>query len=632
MRLKALSIVLFTAALLAAGCGQTDYREVPQYTIEQFLNKVSIYGASLSHDESKILLTTDKSGVFNLYTIGVEGGEMARVTFSDSSAVFSAGFFPHDDRILFTSDQAGNEINHLYRLDEDGTVTDLTPYEGARSTFLGWLYDDESFLFSSNRRDQRFMDIYEVDGETFVTEMIYQNDSGYYLGDVSNDERYIAFSKYITEHNIDIYLYDRETEELKHISPHEGDVVYQPATFSVDGKSLYYLTNESSEFMYLVRYDLESGKREKVAESPWDILYAYFSRSGKYRVIFINNDARTEIQVLNTETGQPVTLPKLPDADISSVRISDSEKLMTFYVNGSRSPNNLYVLNLETMEYKKLTESMTPEIDTDNLVDAQVVRYKSFDGIEIPALLYKPHHIKPGEQAPAIVSVHGGPGGQARVGYASDIQYLVNHGYVVIDVNNRGSSGYGKTFFKLDDMRHGEDDLLDCVYAKNFMASLGYVDTSRVAIYGASYGGYMVLAALTFQPEEFAAGVDMFGISNWVRTLESIPPWWESFRQALYEEMGDPKTDREYLESISPLFHAERIVKPLMVLQGANDPRVIQPESDDIVAAVRNNDVPVEYMIFVDEGHGFLKKDNRIKGFKAVLDFLDTHLKETPEI
>jgi dipeptidyl aminopeptidase/acylaminoacyl peptidase len=226
--------------------------------------------------------------------------------------------------------------------------------------------------------------------------------------------------------------------------------------------------------------------------------------------------------------------------------------------------------------------------------------------------------------------VHGGPGGQSRVGYSPLIQYLVNHGYVVIAVNNRGSSGYGKTFFKMDDMKHGEDDLSDCIEAKKFLAATGYVEEKKIGIIGGSYGGYMVLAALAFRPEEFTVGVDIFGVANWVRTLKSIPPWWESFREALYKEMGNPATDEEYLRRISPLFHPDKITKPLIVLQGANDPRVLKVESDEIVAAVKKNSVPVEYIVFDDEGHGFEKKENEIEGYKAILDFLDKHLKGLP--
>ena len=489
----------------------------------------------------------------------------------------------------------------------------------------------KSFFYGFNQRDKRFMDVYEMDIAAFTPEMIYQDDKGLDYGDISNDKRYIAFSKNITTNNSDIYLYNRETKELKHLTPHEGDVQNSPATFSVESKSLYYLTDAGNEFQYLQRYDLATGKSEKVDATTWDIMYAYFSRSGKYRVTGINNDGKTEIKIYDTATNKPLMLPRLPNGEITSVNISRSEKLMTFYLNGSRSPNNLFVHNFATKKYTQLTNTMNPEIDQNDLVEAKVVRYKSFDGVEIPSIYYKPHQIKPGEKAPSLIWVHGGPGGQSRAGYSALIQYLVNHGYVVIAVNNRGSSGYGKTFYKMDDLKHGEEDLADCVEAKKFLAATGYVDPNKIGIIGGSYGGYMVLAGLAFRPDEFAAGVDIFGVANWVRTIKSIPPWWESFREALYKEMGNPVTDEEYLRRISPLFHADKIKKPLIVLQGANDPRVLKVESDEIVEAVKKNGVPVEYIVFPDEGHGFVKKENQIKGYKAILDFVDKHLKGAPK-
>ncbi|MCK4548566.1 MAG: S9 family peptidase, partial [Candidatus Krumholzibacteria bacterium] len=310
-----------------------------------------------------------------------------------------------------------------------------------------------------------------------------------------------------------------------------------------------------------------------------------------------------------------------------SVEISRSEKLMRFYVNGSRSPNNLYIYDFETGSYSRLTDTLNSVIDPSHLVDAEVVRFESFDGIEIPAIYYKPCGTCGDKKTAAVVWVHGGPGGQARVGYSSFVQYLVNHGYAVLAVNNRGSSGYGKKFYGLDDMRHGEDDLRDCIEGKKWLAATGSVDPERIAIAGGSYGGYIVLAALTFTPEEFAVGIDIFGISNWIRTLESIPPWWENYRKALYVELGNPETDREYLRKISPLFHADNIVRPLMVLQGANDPRILKVESDEIVEAARKNGVDVEYLVFEDEGHGFMKKENQIEGYRAIRLFLDRHLK-----
>jgi dipeptidyl aminopeptidase/acylaminoacyl peptidase len=310
--------------------------------------------------------------------------------------------------------------------------------------------------------------------------------------------------------------------------------------------------------------------------------------------------------------------------------ISDSEKRVAFYVNGDRSPSNLYFSDLGAKAPVRLTNSLSPEIDPGDLVDSEVVRFQSFDGMVIPSIYYKPQQANAQSRVPALVWVHGGPGDQTRKGYSATIQYLVNHGYAVLGINNRGSSGYGKTFYTADDRKHGKEPLWDCVEGRKYLARLPYVDPARIGIIGGSYGGYMVLAALAYKPDDFTVGVDLFGVSNWIRTLESIPKWWESFRLSLYKEIGDPEKDKEMLREISPLFHAGNIRRPLLVLQGANDPRVLKSESDDIVAAVKKNGVPVEYIVFPDEGHGFTKKKNQIEGYGAILKFLDKYLKGAP--
>jgi dipeptidyl aminopeptidase/acylaminoacyl peptidase len=330
--------------------------------------------------------------------------------------------------------------------------------------------------------------------------------------------------------------------------------------------------------------------------------------------------------VLDAATMKPVPLEVGSDSNVNAARFSADERRMALLVNDSRTPTDLFVADVGGAP-QRLTTSLNPKIDRDHLVTAQVVRFASGDAVQIPGILYRPHSATAQAKAPALVMVHGGPGGQARLGYNPIAQYLANHGYVVYDINNRGSSGYGKTFYAMDDRRHGEADLADVVASKRMLADLGYVDGERIGIIGGSYGGYMVLAALAFQPGVFDVGVDIFGVANWVRTLKSIPSWWTAERDALYAELGDPATDEARLRRISPLFHADKITTPLIVLQGANDPRVLQVESDEMVAAVRKNKVPVEYIVFPDEGHGFVKRENEIRGYRAVLDFLDRHLK-----
>ncbi len=601
--------------------------EVPLYTIEQFMNTTTLFGASFSPDEQWVVVTSDESGVFNAYEIPVSGGEARPLTASTTDAVIALGYFPHDRRVLYSSDQGGNELNHLYVRGLDDAVTDLTPGEDFKARFYGWADDDESFFYGTNQRDQRYFDVYEMSLDTYQSELVYENTEGYEFADISPDESTLVLGKFNTLSDNDLYLLNRSTGELTLITPHEGFVSYEPNGFSLDGSKLYLATNEGSEFAYLAEHDIESGERTIVVQPEWDVMYSELSKQGTYRVIGINNDARTEIRVLRTSNGQLVGLADIPEGDITGVTISDSELIMAFYVSGDRSPANLYTYSFETGEVNQLTESMNPAIHRDHLVDSEIIRYPAWDGLEIPSLLFKPHEAGPGNPVPAVLWIHGGPGGQSRVGYSGLRQYLVNHGYALLAVNNRGSSGYGKTYYMLDDQRHGEHDLDDIVWSKRYLAQLGWVDTSRVVIMGGSYGGYLTLAGVTFRPEEFAAGVDLFGISNWVRTLENIPPWWESFREALYIEMGDPATDSERLRRISPLFHADQIVRPLMVLQGANDPRVLQVESDEIVEAVRANGGVAEYMVFEDEGHGFRNKENRIEAYRAIRIFLDRYVK-----
>jgi dipeptidyl aminopeptidase/acylaminoacyl peptidase len=367
-----------------------------------------------------------------------------------------------------------------------------------------------------------------------------------------------------------------------------------------------------------------------VYEQPWDIQGAEYSKGGRYLTVYVNEDSRSAARLLEASNLRPAALAGMPEGLVRGVSVSRNDSALAFYASNGSVPDDLYAGAIAGEPPKRLTNALNASIRREDLVVPRVVRFKSYDGVEVPGVLYKPHQASPAAKAPALVLVHGGPGGQAQVGYFALTQALVNRGYVVFDINNRGSSGYGKTFFAMDDKKHGEADLGDVVASKKMLAETGYVDTTKIGIIGGSYGGYMVLAALTMQPDAFKVGVDLFGISNWARTLESIPPWWASFREALYAELGDPKTDSARLRRISPIFNADKIKVPLMVLQGANDPRVLKVESDEIVAAARKKGVPVEYVVFPDEGHGFAKKPNEIKGYTQVIAFLDRYLKGGP--
>ena len=597
------------------------------YTIAQMMDNEAIGGGSFSPDNSKLLISSNRSGIYNMYTIPASGGEMLPVTESDSSSVFSISYFPKDERMLFRMDNNGDEIYHIYLRETDGSHKDLTPDEGARSLFYNWATDDASFFYASNKRDNRFMDLYEMDLESMTPTMVYQNDEGYDINVISPDEKYVALSKSINTNDRDLFLYNLETKELIKINKNQSGNNGQD--FSPDGSAFYYTTDDGSEFSYLMKYQIANGSYEKAMERDWDIVGSNFTDNGTYQVTYINEDAKNTIEVMEVATGKNIELPKIENMEVTSVDFSDDEKMMRFYAGGSHTPSNLYIYNLETKEQKKLTDVLNPEIQGQDLVKAEVVRYKSFDGLEIPAIYYKPHQASEENPVPALVWVHGGPGGQSRQNFSAFIQYLVNHGYAVLAVNNRGSSGYGKTFYQMDDLNHGDKDLKDCIEGKNWLAQQPGIDGEKIGIIGGSYGGYMTMAALTYAPEEFDVGVNLFGVTNWIRTLKSIPPWWESFKDALYKELGDPySADSVRLKQISPLFHTDNVTKPLIVLQGSQDPRVLQAESDEIVAGVRKNGVPVEYVLFEDEGHGFVKKENQIEAYSKILEFLDVHLKK----
>lgn len=618
-----------------------DFR-MKRYNIEQFMATTSILGASFSADEQRILFSSNASGIFNAYTLPVSGEGMETpvpVTHSTTDSTFAVSFFPYDDRVLFTRDRGGDENFHLFVLDPEGVEKDLTPGETLKAQFVGWRPDGSAFFVSSNERDPRFFDIYRYHSGTYARTLLFENSQGFDLGPISRDERWIALNRSNTISDSDIYLFDIARQMVRHLTPHEGSISFLAETFDPASQKLFFLTNEGSEFKRLCTYDLITDEIRDRESADWDIVNTYFSRDGRFRITGINQDGSLVARVVEIDDGKkgkggddgereiPARIPALPEGEIRGVVFSPSSARMAFHVNGDRSPDNLFVYDFTTAQLRQLTRSLSKDIDASDLVDAQVVRFKSFDGMVIPSIYYKPHEASVSNKVPAIVYVHGGPGGQTMRGYNAQIQYLVNHGYAVLGINNRGSSGYGKTFFTAANRKHGREPLWDCVEGKTYLASLGYIDRERIGIMGASYGGYMTLAALAFRPEVFKVGVDIFGVSNWLRTLESIPPYWESVRKAIYDEIGDPVKDIDILVATSPLFHAREIRKPLMVIQGANDPRVVKAESDEIVEAVRKHNVPVEYVVFPDEGHSFTKKKNQIEANRRILHFLDKYLK-----
>lgn len=644
---RQLATVVLAAFLLVTqltGCGSDSNKTtasqnggaVPTFSAREFFETTSFgmvnsSGIAFSPDGKSLLISSDQSGVFNAWELPLDGSDATPLTQSDDNAIFAVSWFPEDRRMLYTFDGGGNELNHVAVRLPDGSSKDLTPGTELKAGFLRWSGDGEHFFLLSTDRNGRDFDIYRYATENYERELYFEN-PGMVIAGLSGDGRWVALSKPRTSADSDLYVVDLASDEPEpqHITPHEGNVSYAVFGFSPDNQQLIYGTDEFGEFRQAWEYNLENGAHAELVSATWDVSYVGYSPSGRYRVTGVNADARIEVGIFDRKESKRLSLPELPPGELRNIRFSNDETQVALLVNADNSPSNVHLINLQQQSSTQLTDALNPAIRPEYLVQSEVVRYPSFDELEIPSILYKPHDATAENPVPALVWVHGGPGGQSTTGYNATVQHLVNHGYAVIAANNRGSSGYGKTFFHLDDKRHGEEDLQDIVYARKYLETLPWVDKDRIGIIGGSYGGYMVAAALAFEPEVFDVGIDIFGVTNWVRTLNSIPPWWESVKESLYDEMGDPATDAERHRRISPLFHADNIVKPLLVVQGANDPRVLQVESDELVAAVRANEVPVEYLVFPDEGHGFAKRKNRISASEAYVKFLDTWLRDAP--
>lgn len=621
--------ILASSLLLSCGPKATRQSTPRHFTIDQFMATLKVWGNSFSSDERIILTTTNASGVFNAFAYPVNGTPPIQLTSSTTNSVIAISYFPLDDRILFSSDAVGNENNHLFVRLPDARILDLTPGKNVRADFLQWRHDRKACYYTSTVRNGNSEDLYLLDNASLTSKLIWTNDSSYEIMQVSHNDRFILLLKSNTAEDADAYLVDLQSgSSVRPLITSKAEVNYTPLSFSSDDKLVYFLTNEGSEFMSFESIDLASGKRETLHREPWDVLYGFYSEKGQYRAVLVNRDARVQVIVTDTKTGRDLELPKLPEGDVSRVEFSPSERYMSIYASSSSSPNNLYVYDLQQNTYRQLTHSLSASIRQQDLVSAQVIRYPSFDSLLIPANLYVPRLAPTSTKSPAVIYLHS-LGNQSRLTYQPVIQFLANHGYVVLDVNFRGSQGYGKSFYAADNRKHGDADLRDVTWAKRYLGSLGTIDTSKVAVMGGGYGGYLALAGLAFHPAEFAAGIDLFGISNWPETLKNLPPQLNRIRNVLITEVGDPISDAEFLRKKSPFFFAESIRRPLLVVQGSNDKLVAQSLTDDFVLRLRKNGSLVEYLVFADEGHGLYKKANEVQVYGAVLKFLDAHLKSS---
>ena len=620
-----------------------------RYDIERYLNVRSAGGADLG-PSGRLSFLLDTTGTPQVWSVEgpLEWPEQhtfyeERVTFVDSSPEYSEA--------VFGMDEGGNERAQLYRLDfESGQITDLTDRPTAKHRWGGWDGDGERFAFASNRRDESVFDVY-VQGRDETgddAELVYEGDGWLSVAGWSpSDDRLIVHEAH-SSFDHDLYTLDIESGDLTHHTPHEGDVRYNSPEWGPDGEAIYLVTDRESDTLRLERLDLSTNEFTVVADGSDDIdddgdeaAGAASAKPGpdgwnvdgvaiheeSRRIVYSRNvDGYTELTVgelVSPHRIDEFPTPDLPAGVAGGVSFGPDGERFAITATGSTTNANVYVVDVTTGETERWTNASTAGIPRETFIEPELVHYPTFDGRQIPAFFSVPETETPTDGYPVVVDIHGGPESQRRPSFGSVKQYLLNGGYAVFEPNVRGSSGYGKAYSGLDDVENRMDSVADIRAAVEWLHDHPEVDPDRIVAMGGSYGGFMVLAALTEYPELWAAGVDIVGIANFVTFLENTGDWRRELREAEYGSLAE---DREFLESVSPINNIESIESPLFVLHGENDPRVPVGEAEQIVEQARDQGVPVRKLIFEDEGHGFSKRENRIEAYREIVDFLAEHI------
>ncbi|HKB14703.1 MAG TPA: S9 family peptidase, partial [Planctomycetota bacterium] len=561
-----------------------------------------------------------------IWKVPAEGGWPEQLTFFEER-ILAHEWSPAGDWIAFEMDVGGNERGQIFVVSPDGSVVrDLTNRPDAVHRFGGWSKDGKRLAFSSNRRKTAFFDVYVCDVATGESRCVLQEDALFAAAGFSPDGKRLLLARSNASLDDDLFLLDLETGAKEHLTPHDGRAIHS-GEWSHDGRSLFVVTNAGREFSALLRLELDTRRWTPIAEPQWDVEGVAVSPDGRSLAYSTNVEGRSELTVRSLADGSERKVPFEPGTAASGAFSRDGRMLVTTF-SGPRDNGDLWTYEVGTGVLRQVTRSPRGGIPRGDLAVPQFVRYETFDGRRIPALFYRPQDLKPGEKLPCVVLFHGGPEGQSRPTFDAIAQYLVHNGYAVFLPNVRGSTGYGRTFTHLDDVRGREDAVRDGAAGVEWLRQSGVVDPGKIAAYGGSYGGFMVLASLTLHPDLWAAGVDFVGIANFLSFLEKTGPERRANRASEY---GDPEVDRDFLVSISPIHKVDRIACPLMVVHGANDRRVPVGEAEQIVQALRDRGRTVEFLRYEDEGHGLSKLKNRLDAYPKVVAFLDRVLGRGPD-
>ncbi len=598
------------------------------HSIEAYLQLKSAAPAGFSADGSRVLVVSNESGMRQLYTVPVAGGPMRRI--SDFPEPLSrACYIPATNTAVVQMDTGGNERMQIYRLEDDGSGFAAVVYDPEYIHRLGGVSDDGRLVaFSSNRGNGTDFDIYTHDLGSGAERRVFEIGGWCAAAGFSPDGGLLAVLRN-SERNADndLHLVDLRSGNIRHVTPHEKECEYTAPSWLPGGSAFYFTANEGREFLSLARFDVAPGTWKVVFDAEWDAACG-IDGAGRHLLVQRNVDGYDTLELRDPRTLELTHTIPLPGKGVVTLadavtefgpQFSADGRYVAFPFVAAGEPGDVWLFDTETAEVRRLTE-LPREVPRSVMADPELQRFKSFDGLTVPAFVYRPAGVT---SPPVVVFVHGGPESQYLPVYNPAIQYLVANGFAVVAPNVRGSTGYGKRYEHLDDVRLRLDSVKDLGALHGWLPSIG-LDSGRAALMGQSYGGYMVLAGLAFQPELWAAGVDFYGIANFVSFLENTAAWRRKVREVEY---GSLENDRDFLREASPLTHVAQMRAPLFLLHGANDPRVPMSETEQIRDALAARGVACEMVVYADEGHGLTRLKNRLDAYPKVVAFLDRVLR-----
>ena len=572
----------------------------------------------------------DGNRMMNVYIRPVNSDNEVRVTGASNRSLYGY-FWLNNNRIAYVQDKGGDENIHIYAVNIDGSNNiDLTPFENIQARITDDLEDDPNFmLVSINKRNPQIHDVFRLNVNSGEMEMIAEN-PGNISSWMTDNDGVLRIATTSDGVNTSILYRENETQDFQSILTTNFKESVSPLSFTFDNKELYVASNRGRDKSAIYTFNLETAEEDTLIFEHQEVDVYNLMRSKKRKVItgVSYTTDKTQMHFFDEwrENIQNKLESKLTGFEVALSDLARDEKSAIIVTYSDRSRGTYYYYDIENDDLTKLAD-LSPWLNEEDMAYMNPISYQSRDGLTIPGYLTLPVNYKQGDKLPVVINPHGGPWARDYWGFNPEVQYLANQGYAVLQMNFRGSVGYGRKFWELSFKQWGktmQDDITDGV---NWLISEGIADPDRIAIYGASYGGYATLAGLAFTPDLYACGVDYVGVSNIFTLLETLPPYWELGRQMMYEMIGNPETEKEILEAASPIFHIDKIKSPLFVAQGANDQRVKQAESDQIVNALQEKGIDVPYMLKEDEGHGFYNEENKFDFYREMTEFLAKHLK-----